>query len=240
MEREGLGHQGGSPTNLRGLNTQAVRGPFADPRLEHLPILTLQPDSSSSESDFHPRPRPGRHSVSESQPERPRRAESPPTTSLSSFFLRRKKKSKSYEDFLGSDSDGDGPIARAPHVNVASLSLDDHRQVPHRQHGRSSSTATGKCMTCDTLVQWPADHRVFRCSTCMTVNDVRPIQEQSVRAPEPRLSTRSLGQRPEIGPRRRSSYTGKFHRTMHLTSESGLTVTYRTALLIATYKMALE
>jgi E3 ubiquitin-protein ligase HECTD2 len=34
---------------------------------------------------------------------------------------------------------------------------------------------TGRCMTCDSMVRWPKDLKVFRCTVCMTINDLRPI-----------------------------------------------------------------
>ncbi|KAF4635728.1 hypothetical protein G7Y89_g2375 [Cudoniella acicularis] len=34
---------------------------------------------------------------------------------------------------------------------------------------------TGKCMTCDSMVRWPKDLKVFRCTVCLTINDLKPI-----------------------------------------------------------------
>ncbi|RDL40376.1 putative ubiquitin-protein ligase E3A [Venustampulla echinocandica] len=34
---------------------------------------------------------------------------------------------------------------------------------------------TGKCMTCDSLVRWPKELKVFRCTVCLTINDLKPI-----------------------------------------------------------------
>lgn len=34
---------------------------------------------------------------------------------------------------------------------------------------------TGKCMTCDSMVRWPKELAVFRCSVCVTINDLTPI-----------------------------------------------------------------
>ncbi len=31
---------------------------------------------------------------------------------------------------------------------------------------------TGKCMTCDSTVRWPQGLKVFRCTTCLTINDL--------------------------------------------------------------------
>jgi E3 ubiquitin-protein ligase HECTD2 len=37
-----------------------------------------------------------------------------------------------------------------------------------------SEPMTGKCMTCDSTVRWPRDLKVFRCTVCLTVNDLEP------------------------------------------------------------------
>ena len=36
---------------------------------------------------------------------------------------------------------------------------------------------TGKCMTCDSTVRWPQGLKVYRCTTCMTINDLEPYRE---------------------------------------------------------------
>lgn len=36
---------------------------------------------------------------------------------------------------------------------------------------------TGKCMTCDSTVRWPQGLKVYRCTTCMTINDLEPYTE---------------------------------------------------------------
>ena len=37
---------------------------------------------------------------------------------------------------------------------------------------------TGKCMTCDSTVRWPQGLKVYRCTTCMTINDLEPYVEK--------------------------------------------------------------
>jgi E3 ubiquitin-protein ligase HECTD2 len=34
---------------------------------------------------------------------------------------------------------------------------------------------TGKCMTCDSTVRWPKELFVFRCTVCLTINDLKPV-----------------------------------------------------------------
>lgn len=47
---------------------------------------------------------------------------------------------------------------------------------------------TGRCMTCDSTVRWPQGLKVFRCTTCLTINDLEPFVE-------PRLDPTSTGPR---------------------------------------------
>lgn len=35
---------------------------------------------------------------------------------------------------------------------------------------------TGKCMTCDSMVRWPKELLVFRCTVCSTINDLQPVR----------------------------------------------------------------
>lgn len=62
---------------------------------------------------------------------------------------------------------------------------------------------TGKCMTCDSTVRWPKGLAVFRCSVCVTINDLTPIstiqdsgsdhRRHSTREPAPSNSSPSRG-----------------------------------------------
>lgn len=38
--------------------------------------------------------------------------------------------------------------------------------------------ATGNCITCDSVLRWPQDLKTFRCTTCLTINDLEPIETQ--------------------------------------------------------------
>lgn len=37
---------------------------------------------------------------------------------------------------------------------------------------------TGKCMTCDSLVRWPMELHVYRCTVCLMVNDLKPLDPE--------------------------------------------------------------
>lgn len=51
---------------------------------------------------------------------------------------------------------------------------------PHHRRGTpSGDLLTGKCMTCDSTVRWPRNLKVFRCSVCLTINDLEPNLESS-------------------------------------------------------------
>jgi len=43
--------------------------------------------------------------------------------------------------------------------------------------------AMGKCVTCDATVRWPQDLKVFRCTTCLTINDLEPAEVHIASAP---------------------------------------------------------
>lgn len=52
---------------------------------------------------------------------------------------------------------------------------------------------TGKCMACDSTVRWPQGLKVYRCSICLTINDLEPYAgpraEVHTKDPQPRFVT---------------------------------------------------
>lgn len=44
-----------------------------------------------------------------------------------------------------------------------------------KQKVSDKDLTTGKCMTCDSMVRWPKDLKVFRCTVCLTINDLVPV-----------------------------------------------------------------
>lgn len=44
-------------------------------------------------------------------------------------------------------------------------------------HRADRQPVTGRCMTCDSTVRWPQGLKVFRCTTCLTINDLEPNHE---------------------------------------------------------------
>ncbi|KAL2007818.1 hypothetical protein VTN00DRAFT_7800 [Thermoascus crustaceus] len=83
---------------------------------------------------------------------------------------RKGDKKVSKRDFLDS-SDDDDDVTYAP---------DPRSGSPRKlsQHGAPTEDfLTGKCMTCDSTVRWPRGLKVFRCTVCLTVNDLEPCRE---------------------------------------------------------------
>ena len=64
--------------------------------------------------------------------------------------------------------------------SVRELRSSQSSNVPSRNASLStkSETVTGRCMTCDSTVRWPRELKVFRCTVCLTVNDLEPNSDQ--------------------------------------------------------------
>jgi E3 ubiquitin-protein ligase HECTD2 len=62
-------------------------------------------------------------------------------------------------------------------------SSQDAPRIASSKFSRASgmTLVTGRCMTCDSKVRWPKELLVFRCTVCLTINDLKPI---SATAPE--------------------------------------------------------
>lgn len=53
-----------------------------------------------------------------------------------------------------------------------------------RNDGDGNNMMTGRCFTCDALMQWPRDLNAFRCTRCMTTNDLKPAENAwAIRGP---------------------------------------------------------
>ncbi|KAM7220476.1 putative E3 ubiquitin-protein ligase [Rhypophila decipiens] len=132
------------------------QNPTQTDELEALHNLNLQgDDSSSSDEDLHP----------SSQPQRPghTRSMSHPFPSL--FSIKKKKSSNMPKKSSDSDPDEAPPVP-------------DPSRPQTRGHRTGSSVgnkdfSTGNCMTCGSLVRWPKELYVFKCTICLTINDLR-------------------------------------------------------------------
>ncbi|KAI8670903.1 HECT domain-containing protein [Fusarium keratoplasticum] len=158
-----------TPTTLNAVYSTALP-PTPHGRNFDLSISNANADSSSDDSDFHPsRPpsKPARrpqHTRSMSQP-------------FPSLFSGKKKRQNSVgapPPDLGF-TDDDAAMPRQAPKNHA-------RNPSHTRGGPAGSKdfATGNCMTCGSLVRWPRDLKVFKCTICTTVNDLEPLSADNV------------------------------------------------------------
>ncbi|KAI0972991.1 hypothetical protein F4678DRAFT_34551 [Xylaria arbuscula] len=149
-------------------NRSRANSRFRDnqPPLPPLPLPYTQADSSTSEDDVVPKPKPlSKHSRSMSHP-------------FPSLFSSKKKKNAALDNELGYDDDVGGYDYNAKLYSGSSQAANSSKVVPG-----PIDLATGNCMTCAGLVRWPKDLHVFRCTKCLTINDIKP----SVPAPRPTI-----------------------------------------------------
>ncbi|KAI1381493.1 hypothetical protein F4677DRAFT_127461 [Hypoxylon crocopeplum] len=187
--RPSLGHYDfafrDSPTN------DQLRRPRTNSRLpEFDPLRTTQVQVDSSSDDDIPlsKPkRPAQHSRSMSHP-------------FPSLFSSKKKKNarpgnqSSNEDF----DDDDSPKPKTQqnlHQNVAP------RKIPPGP----VDFATGNCMTCASLVRWPKELHIFRCTICLTINDLKPHDPAPGYASTQPGASGSQPNDPDFGPSRQPS-----------------------------------
>ncbi|KAI1820270.1 HECT-domain-containing protein [Xylaria intraflava] len=150
--------------------------PRANSRLQaesspHNPQL-VQVSSSSSEDSFVSRPKQlSKHS----------RSMSHPFPSL--FSIKRKKNAAAnefgYDDDDDDDIDDDGGTQNL--YSSSSQAMGSSRLPPGH-----SDFVTGNCMTCASLVRWPKELHIFRCTKCLTINDLNPS------TPGPRSTIRAV------------------------------------------------
>ena len=61
-------------------------------------------------------------------------------------------------------ADGEGPMPNSSPIRSGS----------HYRKAVDRETTSGRCMTCDSTVRWPKELTVFRCTICLTINDLQP------------------------------------------------------------------
>lgn len=59
----------------------------------------------------------------------------------------------------------------------------------------SQEPMTGKCMTCDSTVRWPQGLKVYRCTICLTINDLEPYADTRDGAAGPDAMASAAGHR---------------------------------------------
>ncbi|KAI0121535.1 hypothetical protein F4776DRAFT_672539 [Hypoxylon sp. NC0597] len=143
------------PTN------EPLRRSRANSRLpEFEPIRTNQVNVDSSSDDDIPisKPkRPGQHSRSMSHP-------------FPSLFSSKKRKNARPGDQSGNEDFSEDMSPSKPKAHPSSY----QNAVPRRIPRGPADFATGNCMTCASLVRWPKELHVFRCTICLTINDLKP------------------------------------------------------------------
>ena len=139
--------------------SQQARSPIPDPmrEFEVLDNANIKADSSSSDEGIHPR-RPTRpqHSRSLSQP-------------FPSLFTSGRKKN---------NYPGPGPAGgygnNADSEGESSMPKPKKQSMPGHRPAASKDFVTGTCMACGSLVRWPRELQLFRCTICLTINDLEP------------------------------------------------------------------
>ncbi|KAL3472896.1 hypothetical protein BJX99DRAFT_206700 [Aspergillus californicus] len=102
------------------------------------------------------------------------RSASQPFASPFPMTGKRRKKSFSVEPALDTDDDDDDDDDDEIYLpNV--LSTSPRKGIP-RPPPKDDLT-TGKCMVCNSTMRWPRNLKVFRCTDCLTVNDLEPYHE---------------------------------------------------------------
>ncbi|OTB12914.1 hypothetical protein K445DRAFT_320409 [Daldinia sp. EC12] len=196
-----LGHYDFPPRNPS-TNDQLrrPRGNSRRPEFEPLRNIPVQVDSSSDDDDIPvTKPnRPAQHSRSMSHP-------------FPSLFSSKKKKNARPDDESGSgDFTADIGPKPIPQQNMAP------RMIPRGPQ----DFATGNCMTCASLVRWPKELYIFRCTICLTINDLKPYDPAASHTGiQPGISGTSPPNETECDPSRRPSQSPNsisLDRTKHI------------------------
>jgi len=107
-----------------------------------------------------------------------------------SLFSGRKKKQGNTVGGEGFDSTDDEEVSPVLARNTVLNSTAKQTRVPDKD------LMTGKCMTCDSMVRWPKDLKVFRCTVCLTINDLKPVALEARRGDGQRTSVVRAGSYP--------------------------------------------
>ncbi|OIW25863.1 HECT-domain-containing protein [Coniochaeta ligniaria NRRL 30616] len=157
------------PTPIRSRSSAAAaRYAAQTSRMSQFEVLNgsdLHVSSSSEDEELQP-PRPSRprHGRSLSHP-------------FPLLFSNKKKKPvrPPSED---SDSNSTDELAQMTNSKTKPQQPQTHR---NGHNTGSRDFATGHCMTCGSLVRWPRELHVFRCTICLTINDLQPVLQDERR-----------------------------------------------------------
>ncbi|KAI5466891.1 hypothetical protein BGZ63DRAFT_458978 [Mariannaea sp. PMI_226] len=128
-------------------------------------------DSSDSDADFYPPPQ---------APAKPSTATSSSSLHPSSKARHSRSMSQPFPSLFSSKKKRQSSIGAPPPADLGFTDEDTtmpQRLSANRSHTRggpagSKDFATGNCMTCSSLVRWPRELKVFKCTICMTINDI--------------------------------------------------------------------
>lgn len=99
---------------------------------------------------------------------------------ISSLFGTKRQERKVVDNDEQADSSDDDMIKAK-----RSASKSKKTQRSDSQKTVDKQPVTGNCMACDSTVRWPKDLKVFRCTTCLTINDLEPFDSQLQTQPQP-------------------------------------------------------
>ncbi|KAH9883922.1 hypothetical protein F4778DRAFT_764546 [Xylariomycetidae sp. FL2044] len=140
------------------------RRPRANSRLPELrpprsPHTLVESSSDSDDIPVSKPHRPATHSRSMSHP-------------FPSLFSSKKKKNAANDN---QPSNGTPVNDHDPRTRVQAPPPQGGSANPRRAPTRGPiDFATGNCMTCASLVRWPKELQTFRCTICLTINDLQP------------------------------------------------------------------
>lgn len=86
-----------------------------------------------------------------------------------SLFMGKKHTTGKKNKGLGADSGDEGMLSSALAWQTIQNPTAKPAKVPDKE------LMTGKCMTCNSMVRWPKELNVFRCTVCLTINDLKPV-----------------------------------------------------------------
>ncbi|KAJ4024069.1 putative E3 ubiquitin-protein ligase [Fusarium irregulare] len=154
-----------TPTTLPALYSNNLQATTGNGNRFELSFSNTNADSSSDESDLHP----SRPSSSKAQRPPHTRSMSQPFPSLFSSKKKRQNSVGAPPPDLGFADDDAVMPRQAPKTHVRNPSQNGNGPAG------SKDFATGNCMTCGSLVRWPRELKVFKCTICTTVNDLEPL-----------------------------------------------------------------
>ncbi|CZS98633.1 related to ubiquitin-protein ligase HUL4 [Rhynchosporium agropyri] len=85
-----------------------------------------------------------------------------------SLFSTKKKRHDESAQVAGCESTDEDSVSPLAARNII-------QNPTSNQKGPDKDLMNGKCMTCDSMVRWPKELKVFRCTVCLTINDLKPI-----------------------------------------------------------------